>query len=101
MATGTKQGRIDFARQRAAGERYYQLWKALQQRGVMPVVVSKAGHPALWWAWRDYYRSHGLWAILSIMDDGRTEKTVPTLDPADFEPVMFIEAGPDRRVKDD
>ena len=99
--TGTKQSKVDFAKQKAAGERYYQLWKALQQRGIMPVVVTKAQHPTLWQAWRDYYRRTGLWPILQLMDDGRVEKTVPTLDPADFEPVMFIEAAPDRRIKDD
>lgn len=98
---GTKQGRIDFAKQRAAGERYYQIWKALQQRGVKPAVVSKREHPALWRAWQDYYRAKGLWPILQLMNDGRDEKTVPTLDPRDFEPVMFIEVGPDPRVKDD
>lgn len=97
----TKQSRIDFAAQKAAGERYYQRWKALQQRGVKPAIVSKVEHPTLWRAWKDYYRRNGLWPILQLMDDGRVEKTVPTLDPADFEPVMFIEAGPDRRVKDD
>jgi hypothetical protein len=99
--TGTKQSRIDFAKQKAAGERYYQRWKALQQQGVMPVVVSKRSQPVLWRAWQDYYRAHGLWPILQLMDDGRDEKTVPTLDPADFEPLVFVEVAPDPRVKDD
>jgi hypothetical protein len=97
----TKPSKIDFAKQRAAGERYYQLWKALQQQGVKPAVISKRTQPMLWQAWRTYYREHGLWPILQLMDDGRDEKTVPTMDPRDFEPVMFIERGPDPRVKDD
>ena len=66
--TGTRQSKIDFARQKAAGQRYYQLWKALQQRGVMPVIVTKAEHPTLWQAWRDYYQDR---AVGDPAADGR------------------------------
>jgi hypothetical protein len=90
--------RPDFNAQRMAGQRYYDRWKALQADGVRPFVLSRSAHPQQWQAWRAFYRARGLWAMLEIMDDGRPEKTVPTLDPADFEPA---EVQPDRRVKDD
>lgn len=88
----------DFNAQRAAGVAFYERWKALQQTGHKPFVLSRLAHRQHWQAWRAYYRAHGLWAMLDIMDDGRVEKTVPCLDPADFEPHVMVE---DRRVKDD
>lgn len=94
-----KTSKPDFNAQRAAGHAFYQRWKELQQHGTHPFVLSRSAHPKQWQAWAAYYRAHGLWAMLDLMNDGRQEKTVPCLDPADFEPLMFVEH--DRRVKDD
>lgn len=90
--------RTDFNAQRAAGNAFYERWKALQANGVKPFVLSRLAHPQQWQAWRSFYRAHGLWAAHDLMEDGRNEKTVPCLDPADFEPTPVQ---PDRRVKDD
>jgi hypothetical protein len=98
-----KPTRIDFKAQSEAGKRYYARWKALQANGgeMIGVTVNRLAHPEQWQAWRKYYKAHGLWAMLELMDDGRVAKTMPTLDPLDFEPLMFVEVSPDNRVKDD
>jgi uncharacterized protein (DUF2237 family) len=88
----------DFAAGRIAAQRYFARWSEMAKQGMKPVVISRATHPQQWAAWLAYYRSHGLSVSVDLMLDHRPEKTVPCLDPADFEPVMHIE--PDRRVKD-
>jgi len=95
-----KLGRIDFAKQREAGQAYYRRWSELQQQGFVPVVIARSDHEA-WQAWQAYYRSKGLWAMLELMNDGRQEKTVPTRHPIQFEQQWLGEVQPDRRVKDD
>jgi hypothetical protein len=92
--------RIDFAANRKAGEAYQRRWQEMRAQGVKPFILSRSLHPEQWRAWRAYYRAHGLWASLDLMEDGSPEKSVPCLDPADFERQVFIEVV-DRRVKDD
>lgn len=92
-------GQHSFQGQREAGQRYNDRWKAMVAEGRKPVVISRFGQAVLWGKWRTYYRQQGLHAIVDLMDDGRIEKTVPCLDPFDFD--VPAEVGPDRRVKDD
>jgi hypothetical protein len=72
----------------------------MRTNGAQVCIISRSANPGQWQAWRAYYRLHGLLAMLDLMDDGRAEKAVPCLDPADFEP-QLASVGPDRRVKDD
>lgn len=90
-----KPARPDFKAQRAAGQAYYERWKVLQAAGAKPVVIARSS--ADWDEWRAYYRRKGLWAMLELMDD-RTEKTVPTRSPDDFEEAVEVV---ERRFKDD
>jgi hypothetical protein len=90
--------KTDFTASRAASGRYFERCKELRAHGAEMFILSRISHPQQWAAWKTYYRAHGLFASADLMEDGRIEKPVPCLDPADFEhrePVV------DRRVKDD
>lgn len=88
----------DFTATRIAGNRYFARWNEMRAQGVKPFILSRSAQPNEWQAWKSFYRARGLWALVDMMEDGRSDKCVPCLDPADFEPIMFVD---DRRVKDD
>jgi hypothetical protein len=82
---------------RQAGRVYYDRWKRMQQEGRQPLVISKRRDPDAWRRWRSYFSANALWLPLDLMNDGRTEMTVPCLDPIELAPAPK----PDKRVKDD
>lgn len=87
----------DFTGQRDAARRFAQGCKALAERGLKPLVLSKRDNPNEWAKWQSYFRSYGMRAIVDLMAD-QGEITVPCLDPIDF--VFPADVQPDRRVKD-
>lgn len=93
MVTAT----FDFSRQRQAAQTFRQRWQQLRDMGQKPLVIGKRDNPEQWRAWEAFYRAKGLMASVDLMHDGRTEITVPCLNPHDFE---LPEAPADRRVKD-
>lgn len=88
---------VDLTPGQIAGQRYFERWAAMRAQGHQPVILFRARHPEQWRAWRNFYRIRGLKALEDLMQDGKAEKVVPCLDPADFEETVQ----PDRRVKDD
>jgi hypothetical protein len=75
----------DLSRNTEAARRFRERWESLRSIGHKPVILSKRQHPDHWRKWRLYYRDRGLLASLDLMDDGRAEITVPTLDPFTFD----------------
>lgn len=94
MATKTVslQGNIDAAR------RFKERWEALRSAGHKPMILSARSHPDQWRKWKAYYRDQGLLASLDLMNDGRSEITVPTLDPFTFDHPEPLQ---ERRYKED
>jgi hypothetical protein len=88
----------DFGAQRAAASHFAERWKAMAAQGVRPIVINKRDHPEQWRAWVAAHRAAGRLASVDLMQDGRSEMTVPCLNPADFD---LPEVKPDRRVRDD
>lgn len=68
-----------------AARRYADRWRELRDIGHKPVILSRRANPDQWTKWRAYFRDHGLLASLDLMSDGRSEITVPTLDPFTFD----------------
>jgi hypothetical protein len=88
---------FDFSRQRQAAQAFRERFQQLRDQGQKPLVISRSHHPEQWRAWETYYRAKGLMASVDLMHDGRSEITVPCLNPHDFE---LPEVAADRRVKD-
>lgn len=77
-----------------AARRYADRWRELRDIGHKPVILNGRTHPENWAKWRSYFKAHGLMASYDLMNDGRVEITVPTLDPASF---IYPEPLPVRR----
>lgn len=76
---------VDLQRNVDAARRYSDRWRDLRDIGHKPVILSAREHPDQWRKWRAYFRDHGLLASLDLMSDGRSQMTVPTLDPFTFD----------------
>jgi hypothetical protein len=81
-----------------AARRYADKWKAMREIGHKPVILSAREYPNEWRKWRSYFRAHGLLASLDLMNDGRNQITVPTLDPFQFDHPEPLQ---ERRYKED
>lgn len=68
-----------------AARRYAERCRVLREIGHKPMILSKRTHPDQWAKWKAYYRDKGLLASLDLMNDGRNEMTVMTLDPFTFD----------------
>lgn len=76
---------VDLQRNVDAARRYADRWRQMRDIGHKPVILSRRESPDQWRRWKTYFHDHGLLASLDLMEDGRTQFTVPTLDPFTFD----------------